>query len=53
MVAAYLGYLGWLTLVYWPAGHNLEAVTDAEYLEITKADQYDELMAHCHRVMGG
>ncbi len=38
---------------YWPAGHNLEAVTDAEYLEITKSDQYDELMAHCHRVMAG
>ena len=38
---------------YWAAGHNLEAVTDTEYLEITKTEEYDDLMAHCARVMGG
>ncbi len=37
---------------YWPPGHNLEALTDAEYLEISPSDQYDELMQHCARVMG-
>ena len=36
---------------YWAAGHNLEAVTDTEYLEITKTEEYDDLMAHCARVM--
>lgn len=38
---------------HWPAGHNLEAVTDAEYLEITRAEDYDVLMEHCRRVIGG
>jgi hypothetical protein len=34
-------------------GHNLEAVTDAEYLEITRSGDYDALMAPCNRVMAG
>ena len=34
---------------YWAAGHNLEAVTDAEYLEISKVEDYDVLMEHCRR----
>lgn len=38
---------------YWDPGHNLEAVTDAEYLEITRSEDYDGLMAHCKRVMSG
>jgi hypothetical protein len=38
---------------YWEPGHNLEAVTDAEYLEITKTEDYDALMTHCKRVMAG
>ena len=38
---------------YWEPGHNLEAVTDAEYIEITRSDEYDALMAHCKRVMAG
>ena len=38
---------------YWEPGHNLEAVEDAEYLEITKSADYDALMAHCKRVMAG
>ena len=38
---------------YWPPGHNLEAVADAEYLEITRAKDYDALMEHCKRVMAG
>jgi hypothetical protein len=38
---------------YWAPGHNLEAVTDAEYLEITKSEEYDALMEHCERVMAG
>jgi hypothetical protein len=29
------------------------AVTDAEYLEITRSEDYDALMAHCKRVMSG
>ena len=36
---------------FWPPGHNLEARTDAVYLEFSPLDQYDELMAHCARVM--
>ncbi|MFV0457458.1 MAG: hypothetical protein ACK5MT_01615 [Actinomycetales bacterium] len=36
---------------YWPPGHNLEAVSDAVYLEISRAGEYDELMAHCRRAM--
>jgi len=36
---------------FWEPGHNLEAVADAEYLEITRSEDYDELMAHCKRVM--
>lgn len=31
---------------YWPPGHNLEAVTDCEYLEITPAREFDALMEH-------
>jgi hypothetical protein len=38
---------------YWPPGHNLEAVTDTEYVEITRSAEYDGLMEHCARVMGG
>jgi len=38
---------------FWAPGHNLEAVTDAEYLEITKTDEYDGLMGHCKKVMAG
>jgi hypothetical protein len=34
---------------YWAPGHNLEAVTDAEYFEISKVEDYDVLMAHCRR----
>jgi hypothetical protein len=36
---------------YWAPGHNLEAVTDAEYLEITRSNEYDSLMEHCRRVI--
>ena len=32
---------------YWQPAHNLEAVTDTEYLELTPSDNYDTLMAHC------
>ena len=38
---------------YWAPGHNLEAVTDAEYLEISRNEEYDALMEHCARVMSG
>ena len=38
---------------YWAPGHNLEAVTDAEYLEITRSEEYDTLMDHCQRVITG
>ena len=38
---------------YWAPGHNLEAVTDAEYLEITRSEEYDHLMKHCRAVMAG
>jgi hypothetical protein len=38
---------------YWAPGHNLEAVTDAEYLEITRSEDYDALIGHCKRVMAG
>ena len=38
---------------YWEPGHNLEAVTAAEYIEITRSEEYDALMAHCKRVMAG
>jgi hypothetical protein len=38
---------------YWEPGHNLEAVTDAEYVEITRSEEYDALMAHCKHVMSG
>jgi hypothetical protein len=31
---------------FWPPGHNLEAVTDCEYLEISPATEYDALLAH-------
>jgi hypothetical protein len=36
---------------YWKPGHNLEAVSDTEYLEITRSEEYDGLMAHCRAVM--
>lgn len=39
-------------LYHWEAGHNLEAVVASEYVEITRAEDYDGLMAHCRRVMG-
>jgi hypothetical protein len=38
---------------HWAPGHNLEAITDCEYLEISPSDEYDVLMAHCRRVMAG
>lgn len=38
---------------YWAPGHNLEAVTDAEYLEYSPAADYDVLMAHCLSKMSG
>jgi hypothetical protein len=38
---------------YWEPGHNFEAVTDAGYVEITRSEAYDALMAHCKRVMSG
>ena len=38
---------------YWAPGHNLEAITACEYLEISPADEYDALMEHCRRVMAG
>lgn len=38
---------------YWPPGHNLEAVTDTEYLEISRAGEYDVLMDHCRKIMAG
>jgi hypothetical protein len=38
---------------HWAPGHNLEALTDCEYLELSPADEYDALMAHCERVMSG
>ena len=38
---------------YWAPGHNLEAVTDAEYIELTKSAEYDTLMEHYHRVIAG
>ena len=38
---------------YWAPGHNLEAVTDAEYIEMTRSEHYDGLMAHCKRVLSG
>ncbi|MFZ1153998.1 MAG: hypothetical protein WAN93_03745 [Solirubrobacteraceae bacterium] len=31
------------------AGHNLEVVTDVEYFEISKVEDYDVLMEHCRR----
>jgi hypothetical protein len=34
---------------YWAPGHNLEVVTDVEYFEISKIDDYDVLMDHCRR----
>ena len=37
----------------WEPGHDLEAVTDAEHLEITRSGDYDALMAHGKRVMPG
>lgn len=33
---------------HWAAGHNLEAVTDVYYLEISPCDSYDVLMDHVH-----
>ena len=37
------------------AGHEdwVYIRSDAEYLEITRAEDYDALMAHCKRVMAG
>ena len=37
---------------YWAPGHNLEALTDCEYLEISPAADYDALMAHVARRAG-
>ena len=38
---------------YWAPGHNLEAVTDAAYVEITRSGDYDALMEHCKRGLAG
>lgn len=38
---------------YWAPGHNLEAVTDAAYLEISRSEDYDVLMEHCRRRAAG
>jgi hypothetical protein len=38
---------------YWERGHNLEGVIDTEYIEITRSEEYDALMAHWKRVMAG
>jgi hypothetical protein len=38
-------------LYYWAPGHNLEAVTDAEYLEISDVADYEILMEHCAHAM--
>lgn len=38
---------------YWAPGHNLEAVSDSEHLEITRAGEYDGLMQHCRTVLAG
>lgn len=34
---------------HWAPGHNLEAVTDVHYLEISPSDEYDRLMDHVNR----
>ncbi len=31
---------------YWAPGHAPEAIEDCEYVEISPADQYNDLMAH-------
>jgi hypothetical protein len=36
---------------YWSPGHNLEAVTEAEYLEISDVADYEMLMEHCAAAM--
>lgn len=38
-------------IYYWAPGHNLEAVADAEYLEITRSGESDHLMKHGRAVM--
>jgi hypothetical protein len=30
-------------------GHNLEVITDVEYFEISKVEDYNVLMDHCRR----
>jgi len=40
-------------MYYWEPGHNLEAVTDVEHLEMTRSEDFDALMTHCRRVMFG
>jgi mannose-6-phosphate isomerase-like protein (cupin superfamily) len=37
---------------HWPPGHNLEALTDCEYLEISAARDYDRLMEHVRGAAG-
>ncbi|GAA2985541.1 hypothetical protein Sfulv_17770 [Streptomyces fulvorobeus] len=34
---------------YWAPGHNLEALTNLEYFEITPSNDYDTLMSHARR----
>lgn len=36
---------------YWAPGHNLEALTDAEYFEISKIEDYDVLTGHVKEVL--
>lgn len=36
---------------YWAPGHNLEALTDAEYFEISKIEDYDALTGHVKEVL--
>ena len=38
---------------YWPPGHNLEAVSDVNYLEISPGRDYRALMDHCRRKLAG
>lgn len=36
---------------YWAPGHNLEALTDAEYFEISRIEDYEVLTRHVKEVL--
>jgi hypothetical protein len=36
---------------YWAPGHNLEALTDVEYFEVSRAEDYDVLTDHVKQVL--